>query len=294
MPWTELAIRTRREEWRLLEPALDETGALAVTLADAHDDAIFEPPPGETPLWPELIATALYDVDVDQRGLVASLQAIVSGLDEARMTFRHVADADWERAWLDQFGPMRFGERLWIYPSTIDPPDDPDTVVVRLDPGLAFGTGTHATTALCLQWLDAQDLTGRTVLDYGSGSGVLAIAALKLGALRAIAVDTDPQALIASADNAERNGVADALIVCAPGDPRIVACDVVVANILAGALISLAPQILALAEPGAPIALSGVLREQADEVAAAYAAQCEALVVDAREDWVRISGKRHR
>lgn len=294
MPWLELAIRTQRREWRWLEPALEETGALAVTLSDAHDDAIFEPPPGETPLWPELVATALYELDTDRRGLVATLHELVHGLDDARLSFRDVADADWERAWLDQFGPMRFGRRLWIYPSTIDPPADDASVVVRLDPGLAFGTGTHATTALCLEWLDGLDLAGRTVLDYGCGSGVLAIAALKLGARGAIAVDSDPQALTATLDNARRNGVEDALVVCAPDDPRIVACDVVVANILAGALVSLAPRLVALAADGAPMALSGILGAQADEVARAYERDCTDIERAGRDDWVRLAMTRRR
>ncbi len=293
MAWLELSIRTRRKEWRFLEPALDELGALAVTLTDAADTPILEPAPGDTPLWPDLMANALFDGDTDQRGLLATLQELVYTLEESRTTFRVVEDADWTRAWMDQYQPMRFGERLWIYPSTMEPPANDDQVVVRLDPGLAFGSGTHQTTALCLQWLESLDLAGKTVLDYGCGSGVLAIAALKLGAARAIGVDNDPQALIATRDNAERNGVAANLICVEPGDAAIEPADVVVANILAGALIDLAPTLIAAARPGAAIALSGVLEAQCAEVAAAYDADCGPMDITLRDEWARIAGRRH-
>jgi len=195
MPWLELSIRCSRRDWPRIESALEEIGALSVTLLDAEDEPILEPGPGETPLWRELSANALFEAGADRRGITAVLQELVPWLDPARLVFREVADADWSRAWMDQYRPMRFGRRLWIYPSTIEPAQDADAVVVRLDPGLAFGTGTHPTTALCLAWLDGLDLAGASVLDYGCGSGVLAIAALKLGAARAVthihdAVDT--------------------------------------------------------------------------------------------------------
>jgi ribosomal protein L11 methyltransferase len=292
MPWLELSIRCTRRDWPQIESALEEIGALSVTLLDARDEPILEPGPGETPLWRELVANALFEGVADQRGIVALLQEMVPSLDPAQVAFREVADADWTRAWMDQYQPMRFGRRLWIYPSTIAPPEDADAVVVRLDPGLAFGTGTHPTTALCLAWLDGLDLAGASVLDYGCGSGVLAIAALKLGAARALGVDNDPQALLASQDNAQRNGVADALTLLAPGDARIGRHSVVLANILAGALVALEPQLAAACAPGSRIALSGILREQDDEVLAAYAPDFDGLVVEALEDWVRITGTR--
>ena len=292
MSYVELSIRLRRREWRRVEPALEDLGALSVTLLDAEDTPILEPGPGETPLWPELVVNALFDGDVDRRGLLKALEELAHGIDTARLSLREVADADWTRAWMDTYKPMRFGRRLWIYPSTEEPPGDLDGVVVRLDPGLAFGTGTHPTTALCLEWLDGLDLRGRTVLDYGCGSGILAIAALALGAAQALGIDNDPQALVASLDNAQRNAVDDRLALGEPGDPRAAGADVVVANILAGALVALAPVICAAAKPGAPIALSGILVGQEHDVIAAYAPWCDALAAATREDWVRVDGVR--
>ncbi len=179
-------------------------------------------------------------------------------------------DRDWERAWMDHFHPMRFGRRLWICP-TGGEVTQTDAVIVDLDPGLAFGTGTHPTTALCLEWLDGHDLHGRTVIDFGCGSGVLAIAALKLGAARAIAVDHDPQAVLATRDNAARNGVADRIEVLHSDDFQAGQADLVMANILANILIDLAPTIAGLVAPGGDLVMSGILRDQADAVAQAYA-----------------------
>ena len=301
MAWLELPFRTRRGDWARIESALEEVGALSVTLLDAEDAPILEPGPGETPLWPELVANALFDEGTDRRGLVAAIHELAPAFDPDRASFREVEDADWTRAWMDQFRPMRFGQRLWIYPSNIEPPADGDAVVVRLDPGLAFGTGTHATTALCLEWLDALfDPATRAstdkVLDYGCGSGVLAIAAVKLGAASATGVDNDPQALTATNDNAQRNGVSDRIAALEPGDPALAPAsyDVVVANILAGALVALAPTIAALAKPGAPVALSGILPEQADEVIAAWEPWCEGLAASGRDGWIRVDGRRRR
>ena len=300
MAWLELALNCRRQDWPRIEAALEELGSLSVTLTDAEDAPILEPGPGETPLWPELVANALFERSVDRRGLLAALAELAPAFDPARATFREVEDADWTRAWMDQFRPMRFGERLWIYPSNVEPPAGRDDVVVRLDPGLAFGTGTHPTTALCLEWLDALarqgELDAARALDYGCGSGVLAIAAVKLGAAHADGVDNDPQALDATRDNAQRNGVEDRVAARDPADPALAAgrYDVVVANILAGALVDLAGTIAGLARPGAPIALSGILPEQADDVVAAYASTCDALEVTARDGWVRVAGRRRR
>jgi ribosomal protein L11 methyltransferase len=259
------------------------------------------------PLWRELLVTALFDAAVDRRGLQAVLQDLVYTLDDDRFDFRDIADADWTRAWMDQYRPMRFGARLWVCPSGMALPpdaqtDDLEPVVVVLDPGLAFGSGTHPTTALCLTWLDELaargDLSGRTVVDYGCGSGILAIAALKLGAALAIGVDNDPQALIASRDNAQRNGIGESqLELCTPEAfaehaAANGASDLVVANILAGALVALAPALVGALRPGGALALSGVLHEQASEVAAAYADTCTRIAIERREDWVRISAQR--
>lgn len=297
MPWLELSLTVRAEQQPRVEEALDDLGALSITLQDADaetpdEQAIFEPGVGELPLWPTITLNALFEADTDRRGLGEALGDLLPWLEPDQMLFRDVADEDWERAWMDQFKPMPFGRRLWIYPWNIEPPADQDIVVVRLDPGLAFGSGTHPTTALCLAWLDSLDLQGKSVMDFGCGSGILAIAALKLGAASAVGVDNDPQALIASADNAERNQVADRLRVYLPEDLIAEPADVFIANILAGPLGELAPTFAAAAKPGAPFAISGILHGQEEELLARYAEWFDELRVDTQEDWVRISGRR--
>ncbi len=296
MPFLQLSLTTDRDQQAKVESALEDLGALAVTLRDAHaetadEQAIFEPGVGELPLWPTITLEALFAADTDQRGLRAALVELLPPLEDAQLDFSGVADQDWERVWMDQYQPMAFGDRLWIYPWNIEPPDD-GHIVVRLDPGLAFGSGTHPTTALCLQWLDGLDLSGRTVIDYGCGSGILAIAALALGAARAVGVDNDPQALLASADNARRNGVDARLELYLPADFPAQPADVFVANILAGPLATLAPVFAAACQPGARLAISGILSDQQDELLATYGAWFDDLAVTQREEWVRISGRR--
>lgn len=297
MPFLELSLTARLEQQPRVEEALEDLGALSITLRDADaetpdEQAIFEPGVGELPLWPTITLNALFDEHSDRRGLAAALGELLPWLEPDQLDFRTVEDQDWERAWMDQYQPLSFGRRLWIYPWNIEPPADEESVVVRLDPGLAFGSGTHPTTALCLEWLDGLALAGKSVIDYGCGSGILAIAALKLGAAHAIGVDNDPQALLASHDNAERNGVAARLDVYLPGDEPKAAADVFVANILAGPLGELAPIFAHAAKPGAPFAISGILDGQQDELLARYAEWFEALRVDIRDGWVRISGTR--
>jgi ribosomal protein L11 methyltransferase len=297
MPFLELSLIVRIEQQPAAEEALEDLGALSITLRDADaetpdEQAIFEPGVGELPLWPTITLNALFDEHADRRGLSAALGELLPWLEPDQLSFADVADQDWERAWMDQFKPMPFGRRLWIYPWNIEPPADENLVVVRLDPGLAFGSGTHPTTALCLEWLDGLDLAGKTIIDYGCGSGILAIAALKLGATSAVGIDNDPQALIASADNAERNGVATKLALFLPHDADARPADIFIANILAGPLGELAPTFAAAAKPGAPFAISGILAGQQDELLQRYAEWFDELRVDTREDWVRISGRR--
>jgi ribosomal protein L11 methyltransferase len=293
MPWLELSLVVAADRQSDIEAALDDLGALAVTLLDAEDHPIFEPAPGETPLWPHIAMSALFDEGSDRAGLVHVLTELVPDIAPERIGFRIVEDQDWTRVWMDQFRPMRFGRRLWIYPSTIEPPgDDADAIVVRLDPGLAFGTGTHPTTALCLEWLDGLDLAGKTVIDYGCGSGVLAIAALKLGAARVVGVDNDPQALAASRDNAERNGIVAGLELVTPEEFSAQRADVLVANILAGPLHELAPHFAASLVGAGAIALSGILNGQQHELGERYAEWIDAIAFELRDDWVRISGRR--
>lgn len=300
MPWLELQLTIDAAQQPSAEAALEELGALSVTLLDADADtadeaAIFEPGVGETPLWHSLTLLALFEAGADRRGLVHLLNDALPELAPERIAFRGVADQDWERAWMDRYRPMQFGRRLWIYPWNVEPPSaDNNAVIVRLDPGLAFGTGTHPTTALCLAWLDGLDLGSKTVIDYGCGSGVLAIAALKLGAARAIGIDNDQQALVATRDNATRNGVANNLQVCLPGEiPPDAQADLFVANILAGPLAELAPHFASLCKPGAPFALSGILAGQESELLERYR-DCgfADLRTARREDWIRIDGVR--
>jgi ribosomal protein L11 methyltransferase len=298
MPFLELSLTIHAIQQTSVEAALQDVGALAITLQDANTEtpderAIFEPGVGETPLWNDIVLQALFAAETDRAGLVHALGDLVPELAPEQLSFRDVADQDWTRAWMDAYQPMRFGRRLWIYPWNIEPPhDDIEAVIVRLDPGLAFGTGTHPTTALCLEWLDGAELAGKTFVDYGCGSGVLAIAALKLGATRVVGVDNDEQALTASADNAARNGVADKLDLYLPQHFPQMQADVLVANILAGPLAELAPLFARSLKPGAALALSGILDGQHDELLARYAKWFDGLTTTLRDGWVRISGVR--
>nr|WP_312971518.1 50S ribosomal protein L11 methyltransferase [Pseudomonas sp.] len=292
MPWLQLRLAITPEQAPTYEDALLDVGAVSVTFMDAEDQPIFEPDLGTTPLWSHTHLLALFEADTDADALVAHLRLLTGG-DLPEHHIERIEDQDWERSWMDGFAPMRFGQRLWIVPSWHEAPQ-PDAVNLLLDPGLAFGTGTHPTTSLCLQWLDGQALEGCSVLDFGCGSGILAIAALLLGAPRAVGTDIDPQALEASRDNAGRNGIADERFpVYLPADLPQEPADVVVANILAGPLVSLAPQITRLVKSGGRLALSGILAEQAEEVRAAYAAHFQLDPTATLDGWVRISGVRH-
>ncbi|WP_208951002.1 50S ribosomal protein L11 methyltransferase [Rahnella sp. ChDrAdgB13] len=290
MPWIQLKINTTGENAETLSDALIESGAVSVTFQDTHDNPVFEPLPGETLLWGDTDAIGLYDAETDMEEVVAMLEnepLLGKGFVHK---IEQLEDKDWEREWMDNFHPMRFGERLWICPSWRDVPD-PDAVNVMLDPGLAFGTGTHPTTAMCLQWLDSLNLTDKTVIDFGCGSGILAIAALKLGAKHVVGIDIDPQAIQASRDNAERNGVSDRLSLYLPKDqPENLSADVVVANILAGPLRELAPLISVLPVAGGHLGLSGILASQAPSVADAYRDRFELDAVAEKEEWCRITG----
>lgn len=288
--WLAITVETESRFEERMSSAFEDLGAVAVTLLDAEDQPIYEPKPGETPLWRRLTMQALFPGDCDEAGIVFGLSALQPGLDMRHVSVERLEDRDWERAWMDDFKPMRFGARLWIVPTTHDIPDDAsgnDAVVLRLDPGLAFGTGTHPTTAQCLDWLDGQPLTGKRVLDFGCGSGVLAVAAAKLGATTVDAVDNDPQALTATRANADANAVAERIATAASDDWSAAGTsEVVVANILANTLIELAPTLVAALTPGGAIALSGVLPEQGDEVTATYAALGVTLDRRERDGWL--------
>ena len=301
MPWLQLKAHIAPEQADTLEELLSAEGASAITLQDAQDDPVFEPERGTTPLWHETVLTGLYDDLEDVEPMLDRVRQAwaVEMPDEPcpEIDYELLADRDWEREWMDGFSPLRMGKRLWIVPSWHEAPD-PDGVNLLLDPGLAFGTGTHPTTALCLEWLDALadegQLDGQTILDFGCGSGILAIAALKLGAVRAVGTDIDPQALTASRDNATRNGIVDdALALCLPDQLDAGQYAIVVANILAGPLVELASTIAGQVAPGGRLALSGILANQADSVLEAYLAH--GFYMDEpveRDGWVRLTGFR--
>ncbi|WP_122663079.1 50S ribosomal protein L11 methyltransferase [Pseudomonas viridiflava] len=291
MPWLQVRLAISPEQAETYEDALLEVGAVSVTFMDAEDQPIFEPELNTTPLWSHTHLLALFEADTDAEHVLAHLRLLTDAELPEHMS-EVIEDQDWERSWMDNFQPMRFGQRLWIVPSWHAAPE-PDAVNLLLDPGLAFGTGTHPTTALCLEWLDGQDLNGCDLLDFGCGSGILAIAALLLGAKQAVGTDIDVQALEASRDNAGRNNIApERFELYLPEDMPPQQADVLVANILAGPLVALAPQLATLVKTGGRLALSGILAEQGEEVAAAYADTFELDPIANRDGWVRITGRR--
>ncbi len=331
MSWLELKLRCGAGAVAALEDLLLGNGAVSVTLTDAEDQPLFEPPPGETPLWEQLVLTALFAEEfVGEAASAALLAELQRQWAPAQLPLQQLgilADRDWVRVWLDDFKPMQFGERLWVCPSWWSAPTEgPEAwqpnpeqarywsernqgaltsmqqagnVVLLLDPGLAFGTGTHPTTALCLRWLEGRPLAGLQLVDYGCGSGILGIAALLLGAESVLGVDNDPQALTATAENCRKNSLdpqrfpirlaQDAAELQPAAAVRV---DGVMANILAGTLITLAATLCGQVRPGGWLLLSGILREQAEAVITAYAPWCEAFDVEAEGDWVRISARR--
>lgn len=293
MSWIQVRLDTTSDHAEILEDLLLEAGACAVTLQDAKDQPVYEPELGTTPLWNYTVVVGLFDAQTRTDDVIPFLKAHAGLNPFPDHKVELVEDKDWEREWMTHFHPMQFGDRLWVCPSWKDVPD-PEAVNLMLDPGLAFGTGTHPTTALCLRWLDQQNnLTGKTVIDYGCGSGILAIAALLLGAESAVGVDLDPQALEATVENAKRNNIPMAkLEVFLPDDEPTDQADVVLANILAGPLTQLAPKLASLTREGGFIALSGILAEQADEIIQTYEpwfAMDSAVTVDG---WAMLAGKR--
>lgn len=288
MPWLQLNLRTQGQHAQTLEDQLLELGAQSITFVDAEDNPVLEPAPGETPIWPELILKALFEAGTDTASIIAALDAdkIEDWYEEA------IEDQDWERAWIDNFKPMQFGQNLWISPSWAEPPD-PDACNLLLDPGLAFGTGTHPTTALCLEWLDEHPPRDQLVIDYGCGSGILAVAALKLGARHCWGIDIDPQALEATRANADKNDIAPAhLYVTEPGGLPAIMADLLIANILSGPLVELSTTLKDRVRPGGQIILSGILSDQAEHVSLAYAQWFDMNPPVTLEDWVRLEGIR--
>ena len=295
MAWLQLSLDTNPDHVATLEEQMLATGAVAVTMGDNADQPVLEPAVGETPLWDQTRLTGLYPADADMDEVLQAFPAQL--LQQANQRVEILEDKDWEREWMQHYQPMQFGQRLWVCPSWLAPPD-PEAVNLLLDPGLAFGTGTHPTTALCLRELDGMRLHDQTVVDYGCGSGILAVAALKLGASQVLGVDNDPQALVATRDNGLRNGLpAQRLPVALPGQVEqqewTERAGVVIANILAGPLIDLSDTLLHFLQPNGTLLLSGLLLSQADTLCAHYADRITMQVVGERDGWVCLRGKLH-
>lgn len=294
MPWLQIRIPTTPNHTETLEDALLVAGCQAVTLIDTADQPVFEPIRGTTPLWQHTTVQGLFDSELDSDALKKSLQDLISseGLQAGPVTTEILEDKDWERSWMDNFHPIQCGERLWIVPSWQDAPNA-SAVNLKLDPGLAFGTGTHPTTFLCLAWLDEHLKGGEQILDFGCGSGILGLAGLLLGAERMEGIDIDPQAMTATRNNAETNGIsANRYQVTTSSEALNGPFEVVVANILAGTLIDLSDQLIAHTQPNGYLVLSGVLAHQADDVMAAFGNHVKFDPVAEKDGWVCITGQR--
>ena len=294
MPWVQITLSSSPENSEFLEDMLLLCGAGAVSMLDGADQPVFEPIKGTTPLWQDTQVMGLFEADTDGDALLDYLGngwlAAFANTPFPNYKLEILEDKDWERQWMDRFEPLQFGSRLWVCPSWKHVPD-PMAVNLMLDPGLAFGTGSHPTTALCLQWIAEQDWQGKTVIDYGCGSGILAIGTILMGAERVLGVDNDTQALTATKDNAQRNGIAaQAIPVFLPEDTPQEAVDVMLANILAGPLIEMAAHLAELTKVRGLITLSGILEHQADAVVEAYSPWFDMHTVVSKDEWVRIDG----
>ena len=294
MPWVQITLSSSPENSKFLEDMLLLCGAGAVSMLDGADQPVFEPIKGTTPLWQDTQVMGLFEADTDGDALLDYLGngwlAAFANTPFPNYKLEILEDKDWERQWMDRFEPLQFGSRLWVCPSW-KPVPDPMAVNLMLDPGLAFGTGSHPTTALCLQWIAEQDWQGKTVIDYGCGSGILAIGTILMGAERVLGVDNDTQALTATKDNAQRNGIAaQAIPVFLPEDTPQEAVDVMLANILAGPLIEMAAHLAELTKVRGLITLSGILEHQADAVVEAYSPWFDMHTVVSKDEWVRIDG----
>ncbi len=296
MGWLQISINTTKNHAEIAEDCLFSAGAQTVTLTDAADQPILEPGPDETPVWNNVIITGLFGLEENQQALLDRIEQCLTGVDFSCDT-QILEDQNWTRAWMDHFQAMQFGQRLWVCPLHMDPPET-DAINLRLDPGLAFGTGTHPTTSLCLRWLDQNILDSHnkqgTLLDYGCGSGILAIAACMLGIDHADGVDIDPQALTATHDNAETNQVKDKIETFLPDNYQKqhtgTQYDIVVANILSGPLAELASMLAGHTKAGGDIVLSGILREQAEPLVETYSQFFNMDEPVFEEDWVLLHG----
>ncbi len=292
MAWWQFSIQCNVKELEQVETLLLELGAVSINIADAGDEPIYEPLPGDTPVWSESIITGLFDSSKPPEQLYHKL---VSHLpDHLLNSIRQelLEDQDWVQAYRDHYFPVQCSDKLWIVPSWHEAPD-PTAINIELDPGLAFGTGGHPTTSLCLAWIADHEIENKTVIDYGCGSGILAIAACKLGASQVLGVDIDPQALDASRQNAERNHIpATDFKLSRPESMDRTPVDLLIANILSGPLVVLATSLSELVKPGGKILLSGILQQQTNDIQSVYQVFFDLDPVCAKEDWVRVTGTR--
>ena len=287
--WLQLVCHTSRDHSESIELVMEDAGALSITFQDAKDDPVLEPLPGEIPLWKDLIIIALFDANSDLNALTQELKDNKNKWKISEFHTETIEDQDWERVWMKDFHPMRFGNNLWIYPSNYEIPDD-NSIKIHLDPGLAFGTGTHPTTALCLEWLDHNPPKELKVTDYGCGSGILAVAAAKLGAKHIVAIDIDPQGLIATKDNMLRNSIESTMISCyLPEEYSTEASDLLLANILCGPLLELFPLFSALTRSEGILVLSGILEDQTDQILERYQSEFKDFNIKILDGWARIS-----
>ena len=290
--WLQLICQSTKAFEAEISETAENLGAVSITLSDAADVPVLEPLPNETPLWDEIIITMLFREEDS-----AALEALKVQLTEQKSEWQisHIRqetlkDQQWERVWMNDFHPMQFGKNLWIYPSWSEMPND-DSVKIKLDPGLAFGTGTHPTTAMCLEWLDQNPPVDQNVIDFGCGSGILAIAAIKLGAKHVLATDIDPQALTATKSNQVNNEVSEEQITCyLPDDMPESKADLMLANILCGPLVSLAPELCGSTKQGGQVVLSGILKEQQEVLEQTYTSFCHDIQFATSGDWVRMTG----
>lgn len=290
MQWQEIKLSCHKRHLEIIEDFLLEQGACSVTYQDAQDQPILEPGVNETPLWDEVVLVGLFTEEIDIAPIVSLCNQHFSSMMTETIRSRTFADQDWVRAWMDDFKPMQFGDRLWICPSWQSPPDA-HAVNIMLDPGLAFGTGTHPTTSMCLKWLDRHITSDETLIDFGCGSGILAIAARKLGAQHVIGIDNDPQAIMASQSNAEKNDIVDGFELYLPQDtPQDLKADIVIANILAGILIMLSQDIAAKVNQGGKVVLSGILADQVDDIITTFHQWFDMDTPYLEDDWALITG----
>ncbi|MGR8935873.1 MAG: 50S ribosomal protein L11 methyltransferase [Gammaproteobacteria bacterium] len=291
MPWQQLSVITSEQIAPAVADLFSELGALSVTYMDAADDPVYEPKPGETQIWRHTKVIALFDAEYDADSVKTAVNRRFADHSPESWQQEILQDQDWERSWMEYYQPMRFGKRLWVCPTGQERREAGCTCLI-LDPGLAFGTGTHPTTALCLEWLAEHDVAGKTVIDFGCGSGILAIAAVLLGAKEAHAVDIDPQALEATRDNALKNAVADKVYTYLPEQFRAFEADIVLANILANPLIELSAHLASLVKTDGMLVLSGILQSQAAAVGNAYGAHFALAEPVMREEWCRLDARK--